>query len=250
MHGAAGSSLITALQQNLWAPAAARPQFDLVADQPEAARAVSRSPDHRQQHRRAERRSDRGARDRRRSLPLERDVSHADAIRSAPRAPTSSAASRSISCYAQRFGQDTPIPSMQLCIENVDQSGGCGYGYSCVYTDTDQLGVADQAAADDPRSARRRSIRCSACSARIAGERASAGRRSQHPRLRRASRRSGSSGSSAPADRARLDRLPRQRPRDRAAHPGGRGAQPTAASRASCRRARAACRIHSPSTSS
>ena len=38
--------------------------------------------------------------------------------------------------YAQRFGQDTPIPSMQLCIESVDQSGGCGYGYSCVYTDT------------------------------------------------------------------------------------------------------------------
>ena len=25
--------------------------------------------------------------------------------------------------YAQRFGQDTPIPSMQLCIENVDQAG-------------------------------------------------------------------------------------------------------------------------------
>ena len=38
--------------------------------------------------------------------------------------------------YAQRFGQDTPIPSMQLCIEPVDQSGGCAYGYSCVYTDT------------------------------------------------------------------------------------------------------------------
>ena len=38
--------------------------------------------------------------------------------------------------YAQRFGQDTPIPSMQLCIENVDQSGGCSYGYACVYTDT------------------------------------------------------------------------------------------------------------------
>ncbi len=37
--------------------------------------------------------------------------------------------------YAQRFGQQTPIPSMQLCIENVDQAGGCGYGYSCVYTD-------------------------------------------------------------------------------------------------------------------
>ena len=38
--------------------------------------------------------------------------------------------------YAERFGQDTPIPSMQLCIENVDQSGGCAYGYACVYTDT------------------------------------------------------------------------------------------------------------------
>ncbi len=37
--------------------------------------------------------------------------------------------------YAQRFGQDTPLPSIQLCIENVDQAGGCGYGYSCVYTD-------------------------------------------------------------------------------------------------------------------
>ncbi len=38
--------------------------------------------------------------------------------------------------YAQKFGQDTPIPSMQLCIESVDQAGGCSYGYSCVYTDT------------------------------------------------------------------------------------------------------------------
>tara|TARA_B100001123_G_scaffold11325_2_gene13476 strand:+ start:2701 stop:4098 length:1398 start_codon:yes stop_codon:yes gene_type:complete len=38
--------------------------------------------------------------------------------------------------YAHRFGQDTPIPSMQLCIENVDQAGGCAYGYACVYTDT------------------------------------------------------------------------------------------------------------------
>ncbi len=38
--------------------------------------------------------------------------------------------------HAKRFGQDTPIPSMQLCIENVDQSGGCAYGYSCVYTDS------------------------------------------------------------------------------------------------------------------
>ncbi|MHC5066181.1 MAG: DUF1552 domain-containing protein [Planctomycetota bacterium] len=38
--------------------------------------------------------------------------------------------------YAQRIGDETPIPSMQLSIENVDQSGGCAYGYACVYTDT------------------------------------------------------------------------------------------------------------------
>ena len=38
--------------------------------------------------------------------------------------------------FAQRYGQETPIPSMQLCIENVDQAGGCSYGYSCVYTDS------------------------------------------------------------------------------------------------------------------
>ncbi len=38
--------------------------------------------------------------------------------------------------YAQSISGETPIPSMQLTIENVDQAGGCAYGYSCVYTDT------------------------------------------------------------------------------------------------------------------
>lgn len=39
--------------------------------------------------------------------------------------------------YAQKFGQDTPLPSIQLCIENVGSlSGACGYGYSCVYANT------------------------------------------------------------------------------------------------------------------
>jgi len=37
--------------------------------------------------------------------------------------------------YARQFGQDTPIPSMQLSIESVDHSGGCEYNYSCAYTD-------------------------------------------------------------------------------------------------------------------
>ena len=46
--------------------------------------------------------------------------------------------------YVQRFGQDTPIPSMQLSIEPVDQSGGCAYGYACVYTDTISWAAPDR----------------------------------------------------------------------------------------------------------
>jgi hypothetical protein len=38
--------------------------------------------------------------------------------------------------YARKFGQDTPLPSIQLCIEMVDASGACDYGYACVYADT------------------------------------------------------------------------------------------------------------------
>src|SRR5580704_15789090 len=37
---------------------------------------------------------------------------------------------------AQQLGQDTPLPSIQLCIEMVDASGACDYGYACVYADT------------------------------------------------------------------------------------------------------------------
>ncbi len=38
--------------------------------------------------------------------------------------------------YAQKCGQDTPLPSIQLCIEYVDASGACDYHYACVYADT------------------------------------------------------------------------------------------------------------------
>ncbi len=64
--------------------------------------------------------------------------------------------------YAKRFGQDTPVPSMQLCIENIDQAGGCSYGYSCVYTDTLSWAEAERAATDGARPARgiRSVVRC------------------------------------------------------------------------------------------
>ena len=38
--------------------------------------------------------------------------------------------------FAKKFGQDTPLPSIQLCIEGVDTAGGCDYGYACAYMDT------------------------------------------------------------------------------------------------------------------
>ena len=38
--------------------------------------------------------------------------------------------------YAATAGQDTPLPSLQLCIEDVDATGACAYGYACVYSDT------------------------------------------------------------------------------------------------------------------
>ena len=39
--------------------------------------------------------------------------------------------------YAEHAGQDTPLPSIQLCIEDVGSlTGACGYGYSCIYANT------------------------------------------------------------------------------------------------------------------
>ena len=38
--------------------------------------------------------------------------------------------------YAHKFGQDTPLPSIQLCTENFDMAGTCAFNYSCVYMDT------------------------------------------------------------------------------------------------------------------
>ncbi|MEO8359139.1 MAG: DUF1552 domain-containing protein [Vicinamibacteria bacterium] len=57
--------------------------------------------------------------------------------------------------YAKRVGGETPIPSMQLSIENVDQAGGCAYGYACVYTDTISWAAPDKPLPmiRDPRAA-------------------------------------------------------------------------------------------------
>lgn len=38
--------------------------------------------------------------------------------------------------FVAAYGHETPIPSLQMTIENIDQAGGCAYGYSCAYTDS------------------------------------------------------------------------------------------------------------------
>ena len=70
--------------------------------------------------------------------------------------------------YAQQHGTDTPIPSIQLCIENVDGTGACGYGYACVYADTISW-AAPNRPLPNPRSERRPAPAVSKDSATAAG---------------------------------------------------------------------------------
>ena len=134
VHGAAGSSIYGA-QQNLWAPAMTGRAFDLSATSLKPLEAF-------RDHITIISNCDVPSAD-----PTEAREIGGDHFRSSAAYLTQTYPKRTegadIECgismdqlHAQRFGQDTPIPSMQLCIENVDQSGGCGYGYSCVYTDT------------------------------------------------------------------------------------------------------------------
>ena len=134
VHGAAGSTEYGA-SKNLWAPAAVGNDFDLSAS------AMSPLESFREQL----------------TIISNTDVRAAEAVipkeiggdhfrssatfltQAHPKQTESSDVHAGTSLdqiYAQAFGQDTPIPSMQFCIENVDQAGGCAYGYSCVYTDT------------------------------------------------------------------------------------------------------------------
>ena len=134
VHGAAGSTQYGA-SKHLWSPAATGSEFDLTPS------ALSPLEPYRDVL----------------TIISDTDVAPAEAVtppeiggdhfrssatfltQSHPKQTESSDVRSGISIdqlYAQRFGQNTPIPSMQLCIENVDQAGGCAYGYSCVYTDT------------------------------------------------------------------------------------------------------------------
>jgi hypothetical protein len=142
VHGSAGSSAIS-IRKNLWAPAAVGRDFDLA---PTSLRSLAPFRDIL-------------------TIVSNTDVDPAnpftateiggDHVRSSavfltqahPKQTQGGDVQAGVSLdqlFAQRFGQDTAIPSMQLCIENVDQAGGCGYGYSCVYTDAISWAAADR----------------------------------------------------------------------------------------------------------
>jgi hypothetical protein len=36
--------------------------------------------------------------------------------------------------HARRFGADTALPSLEMCVEGIDRGGGCAYNYHCAYT--------------------------------------------------------------------------------------------------------------------
>jgi hypothetical protein len=134
VHGAAGSSAF-GQRRNLWAPAATGRDFDL---KPTSLRSLEPYRDHL-------------------TIVSNTDVANANATEAReiggdhfrstavfltqayPKrtdGPDIEVGTSLDQLYAQRFGQTTPIPSMQMCIESVDQSGGCQYGYSCSYVDS------------------------------------------------------------------------------------------------------------------
>ena len=134
VHGAAGSTAY-GIRKNMWAPADVGSEFDLT---PSSLRPL-------EPHRKALTIvSNTDCRNAEAFLPPEIGADH---FRSAavfltqarPKQTQGSdvfAGTSLDQIYAQKIGDQTPIPSMQLCIENVDQAGGCSYNYSCVYTDT------------------------------------------------------------------------------------------------------------------
>ena len=126
--------------------------------------------------------------------------------------------------YAQQYGKETPMPSMQFCIENLDQAGGCTYNYSCAYTDSISWASPNEPLPmiRDPRVAFDMLFGIGGSSAR---SRRAPRHPPQHPRLD-PGRSRGRCKQGARRQRPHAPRsLPELRARNRAPHPGHRSAQ-------------------------
>jgi hypothetical protein len=134
VHGAAGCSPF-GLQQNLWAPVGTGTSFDLSG--------TSLSPlEPWRKHLTIVSNTDVRMAEAYKSEEIGGDHFRSSAVFLTQSHPTQTESSDIFAgtsldqMYAGRFGQSTPVPSMQLCIEPVDRAGGCAYGYSCMYTDS------------------------------------------------------------------------------------------------------------------
>jgi hypothetical protein len=133
VHGAAGSAPI-GIKKNLWAPAAVGRDFDLTPTS-------LRSLEPLREHLTIVSNTDVDPAEPFTASEIGGDHARSSAVfltQAHPRQTTGGDVKAGTSLdqiYAQRIGGETPVPSMQLCIEPVDQAGGCGFGYSCVYTD-------------------------------------------------------------------------------------------------------------------
>ena len=126
---------------------------------------------------------------------------------------------------AKQIGQDTPFPSLELATEDfTGYVGGCVPGYSCAYMNTISWAVETPPLPMEinPRVAFERMFGRAgdAGRARWRGCRRTAASSIRSPR-----RRATCSAASARAIASRLERLSRQRARDRAAHPADRSAE-------------------------
>ena len=239
VHGAAGSTTFGASQASVGAGAAG-PRVRPVADLDGAARGVPRLPDDCQQHRRQQRRGVHRARDRRRPLPLGGGVPDAVASQADPGLRP---ARRHLD-RPDRGAEDRPRDAhpVDAAVHRERRSGRRLLLRLLVRLHRlDQLGLADRAAADDPRPAAglRPAVRHRR-HARSAGRAAPQG--PQPARLRAglggpSAEGPGRLGSGAPVG------LPRRRARDRAPHPEGRRDQLERRAAGAARRAEGRARL-------
>ncbi len=154
VHGLAGCNNWGA-SKFLFAPETTGRDYTLVPDNPfSTLEAFRDSDDARQQHRRAQRRSVRPAGNRRRSLPLERGVPH-------PVAPEADAGLRPVRRHLagsalRQARRPDHAAAVDAVLHREPRSGGRLHLQLLLRLHRlDQLGVAERAAADDPRPAHR-----------------------------------------------------------------------------------------------
>lgn len=134
VHGAAGSVALGAAE-NLWAPAAVGRDFDL---SPSSLNALSQF----REHLTIVSNTDVACAEPYTAREIGGDHFRSSAVfltQAHPKLTDGAdveAATSLDQIYAARAGRQSPIPSMQLCIEDVDQGGACGFPYACSYTDS------------------------------------------------------------------------------------------------------------------